>query len=89
MEVLVSFTGAIDERWLGIKTLVGAEEQLVGKIMPFLDCSGRVIDGGVNPESLARTQNWLGLILFIGLCVFMYFDCRRAKPSEDEVEIHM
>jgi hypothetical protein len=87
MEVLVSFTGAVDELWLGVKTMVGTEEKLIGKIMPFLDMSGRMIDGGVNPESLARTENWIGLILFLALCVFVYFDCRRAKPELGEGEL--
>ncbi|UCF33875.1 MAG: OPT/YSL family transporter [Phycisphaerales bacterium] len=87
MEVLVSFTGALDERWLGVKTMVGTEEQLVGKIMPFLDMSGRMIDGGVNPESLARVENWLGLILFALLCIFVYFDCLRAKKEEAGPEL--
>ena len=85
----VSGTGkeAIDELWLGTKTMVGTEETLVGKIMPFLDCSGRMIDGGVDPVGLARTENWLGLILFLALCVFVYFDCRRAKPELGEGEL--
>lgn len=81
MEVLVNFTSAIDEQLLGAKTLVGASERVVGKIMPFLDVSGRMIDGGMDPASLARAQNWIGLILFLALCVFVYFDCRRAKPE--------
>ena len=81
MEVLVNFTSAIDERVWGSPVLVGAEERIVGKIMPFLDMSGRMIDGGMNPETLARAQNWLGLILFLALCLFVYFDCRRAKPE--------
>ncbi len=75
MEVLVNFTSAIDDLKIG------------GKIMRFLDISGRMIDGGVNPEHLARTQNWLGLILFLALCVFVYLDCRRAKPELGETEI--
>jgi hypothetical protein len=87
MEVLVSFTGALDERWLGVKTMVGTEEQLVGKIMPFLDISGRLLDAGVNPESLARIENWLGLILFLLLCVFVYLDCLRAKKEEAGPEL--
>ena len=87
MEVLVSFTGAVDELWLGTKTMVGTEEMLVGKIMPFLDCSGRMTDAGVDPVALARTENWLGLILFVALCVFVYFDCRRAKPELGEGEL--
>jgi uncharacterized oligopeptide transporter (OPT) family protein len=75
MEVLVNFTSAIDDLVIG------------KKIMPFLDCSGRMIDGGANAEHLARTQNWLGLILFLALCIFVYFDCRRAKPELGETEI--
>ncbi len=89
MEVLVNFTTAIDELALGTKMLVGTTERLVGKIMPFLDCSGRMLDGGVNPESLARIQNWAGLILFLLLCGFVYWDCLRAKVDEDAPEIHM
>ena len=89
MEVLVNFTAALDELLLGVKTMVGGSEELVGVIMPFLDLGGRMVDGGANPESLARTQNWLGAILFLGLCVFVYFDCRRAKADEAGPEIHM
>ena len=81
MEVLVNLTTAVDERLLGAKVLVGTKEEVVGKIMPFLDMSGRMIDSGVDPEALARTENWVGLLLFLALCVFVYFDCRRAKPE--------
>ena len=69
MEVLVNFTDAIDDLALG------------RVVMPFLDMSGRMLDGGMDPATLARTQNWLGLILFLGLCAFIYFDCRRAKAE--------
>lgn len=93
MEVLVSFTGAVDQLapWKvlkpiqsiseGVTEMVEGAQMFVGKIMPFLDMSGRMIDGGVDAESLARFENWLGLILFLLLCVFVYFDCRRAKPE--------
>ena len=84
MEVFVNLTGALDKQFLGVKTVVGEGEKIVGKIMPFLDMSGRMIEGGVDPAGLARTQNWLGLLLFLGLCVFVYFDCRRAKPELGE-----
>ncbi len=89
MEVLVNFTAAFDDLVLGVEKLVGGAEQTVGKIMPFFDMSGRMIDGGVNPESLARIENWLGLALFVALCLFVFWDCLRAKPSGDEPEIHM
>jgi len=72
MEVLISFTDAIDDLWLN-KT-----------IMPFMDVSGRMVETGTDPVSWARTQNWLGLILFLALCIFVYFDCRRAKPELGE-----
>jgi len=81
MEVLVNFTTALDELLLGAKKMVGSSEELVGKIMPFLDMSGRMVDSGVDPAGLARTQNWLGAVLFLALCVFVYFDCLRAKPE--------
>lgn len=72
MEVMVNFTGALDDMVFN-KT-----------VMPFLDISGRLVDGSSDPASLARNQNWLGLILFLALCVFVYFDCRRAKPELGE-----
>ncbi len=89
MEVLVNLTGAIDKQlpWKVLRPLTDGGEQYVGKIMPFFDISGRMIDGGVNPEALARTENWLGLLLFLALCVFVYFDCRRAKPELGEGEL--
>jgi len=89
MEVAVSFTSALDDLLLGTKTLVGTAEQTVGKIMPFLDMSRRMVDAGADPASLARTQNWLGGILFVLLCIFVYFDCRRARAELAEgAELH-
>jgi putative OPT family oligopeptide transporter len=88
MEVLVSFTGAVDELAFGVtKTLADGTEIVAGKIMPFIDMSGRMIDWGVNPEALARIENWLGLLLFLGLCIFVYFDCRRARPELGKGEL--
>lgn len=84
MEVLVNFTSALDEQFLGSKVMVGAKEQIVGVIMPFLDVSGRMIEGGMDPASLARIQNWIGLIAFLLLCIFVYVDCRRAKAELGE-----
>jgi hypothetical protein len=49
--------------------------------MPFIDLGGRMLDSGVNPQALVRTENWLGLVLFLLLCIFVYVDCRRAKPE--------
>lgn len=69
MEVLVNFTGALDDLWWGTT------------VMPFIDLGGRMLDSGVNPQALVRTENWLGLAFFLLLCIFVYFDCRRAKPE--------
>ena len=85
MEVLVNLTGAFDQQFWGVVTEFGK----IGKIMPFLDVSGRMLDGGTDPASLARTQNWLGLILFMVLCALVYWDCVRAKVDKDVPEIHM
>jgi hypothetical protein len=77
MEVLVNFTGALDDLFWN-KT-----------VMPFLDVARRMLDAGVNPEQLTRTENWLGGILFLLLCIFVYFDCRRAKAELAEgAELH-
>jgi uncharacterized oligopeptide transporter (OPT) family protein len=89
IEVLVNFTAAIDDLWLSTKTVVQGVEREVGTIMPWLDISGRLIDRGTDPAALARFENWLGLVMFLGLCVFLYWDCRRAKPDETAPEIRV
>ncbi|UCE58294.1 MAG: OPT/YSL family transporter [Phycisphaerales bacterium] len=66
-----------------------AGESVVGKIMPALDFSGGFIDGGTDPIWLARFENFLGLIMFLALCLFVFWDCLRAKPDADAPEIHM
>ncbi|MCH8966727.1 MAG: oligopeptide transporter, OPT family [Planctomycetes bacterium] len=85
MEVLVNLTGAFDQQFWGVVGEFGK----IGKIMPFLDMSGRMLDSGTNPASLARVQNWLGLVLFMVLCGLVYWDCLRAKVDKDVPEIHM
>jgi len=89
IEVLLNFLAIIDEKVWGVATIVGGKEKTIGKIMHWLDVSGRLIDGGINPQSLARFANWFGLVMFIALCAFVYWDCLRAKPDEDAPEIHM
>ncbi len=89
MEVLVNFTSALDDLLLGSKVMVEGAERTVGKIMPFLDLSRRLIEGGTNAAWLAQTENLLGLVLFILLCIFVYVDCCRAKPELAEgAELH-
>ncbi len=51
------------------------------RIMPWLDFGPRRIAAGVSPELVAQTTNWLGAAAFVLLCLFVYWDCRRAKPE--------
>lgn len=76
MEVLVNFTAALDDLTFG------------NVVMPFLDLSGRMLDAGTDPLWLTRTQNWLGLLLFLALCLFVFLDCCRARPELGEGELH-
>lgn len=71
IDVLISGMQILDERYVN------------GRIMPSLDIARRLLDSGMNPDSLVRTTNWLGLLAFAILCSFVYFDCRRAKPSAE------
>jgi len=101
MEVVVSFTGAVDQlvAWKTLKPiraitdsaseLVEGAQVFVGKIMPWFDVSGRLLDGGTSAIWLARLENFLGLVMFLGLCLFVYWDCLRAKPDAAAPEIHM
>lgn len=52
-------------------------------LMPRLDLSARWIAQGSDAEQVARTNNWLGLVFLLGLALFAYWDCRRAKPGRD------
>lgn len=75
MEVLVNMTTALDDLLLK------------STIMPFLDIGRRLIEGGTDPGSLARFGNWFGLMVFVLLCIFVYYDCKRAKPELGEGEL--
>ncbi len=37
---------------------------------------------GWSTDAVSRFTNWLGLVLFLILCLFVYLDCRRAKPEQ-------
>ena len=53
-------------------------------IMSGIDIQGWMLAAGMAPEAIARLTNWLGLLFFLGLCAFVYWDSRRAKPPEPE-----
>jgi putative OPT family oligopeptide transporter len=63
----------------------------VGAVSPgaiqLIDISGHLLDAGVEGSALARIENWAGLILFLGLCGFVYWDCRRAKKELGDSEL--
>jgi putative OPT family oligopeptide transporter len=68
IDVLTNGLAILDEKFFG------------DKVMAALDMSRRLAEGR-SPEDLTRTINLLGLLMFLGLCLFAYVDCRRAKPS--------
>jgi OPT family oligopeptide transporter len=52
-----------------------------------IDIQAALIRGGQSPEEMGRLFNWLGVVAFLALCVFIWWDSRRAKPepaTEDE-----
>jgi uncharacterized oligopeptide transporter (OPT) family protein len=40
-----------------------------------------MMDGGRTPESVIRFGNWFGLVAFLLLCAWAYWDSCRAKPE--------
>jgi hypothetical protein len=46
-------------------------------------------DPPVRAEELGRTFNLIGLLAFLALCAYTFWDARRAKPEEGAPEIHM
>jgi putative OPT family oligopeptide transporter len=89
IDVIIGFVKLIDEWAFGTEVAVGDSTEVVGVIMPFLDVSKRLIDGGTDPETLARFGNWLGLFMFLGLCAYMFWDCRRARADDGGPDINM
>ena len=95
--IAIISTGAIEQHGyhlpLNTDNMIAIElSKRTAKILEndgFIILIGPCLPIGVNPEALARTENWLGLLLFLALCVFVYFDCRRAKPDAEAPEIHM
>jgi OPT family oligopeptide transporter len=49
--------------------------------MLSIDLPANWIKAGKSVESVLRQGNWLGLVTFLGICLFVYVDARRAKPS--------
>jgi uncharacterized oligopeptide transporter (OPT) family protein len=58
-------------------------------VLDFVDIQSRLINGGSDPAAVGRVFNWLGLLAFLLLCGFIFWDSRRAVVEEDAPEIHM
>ncbi len=68
--VLTNALRIVDDKWKGVE------------LMEKINVSGWLMNSGMSPESVIRLMNWLGLIFFIGICAFVYFDARRAKAPK-------
>ncbi len=51
-------------------------------IFDAIDVPGMLIRGGSDPAVVGGTLNWLGAIAFLLLCVFIFWDSRRAKAEK-------
>lgn len=49
----------------------------------WLNVPARMIHNGGDPEYVCRLGNWLGLIVFLLLCLYTYWDSRRAKAQAE------
>jgi len=46
-----------------------------------LDIQGALIRAGRDPVEMGRMFNWIGPLAFLGLCAFIFWDSRRARPE--------
>ncbi len=88
-DVLIGFIKLIDQWAFGKEVLVSGKTEVVGVVMPFIDLSRRFVENGVDPEWLARFSNWLGLVMFMGLCAYMFWDCCKARADDTGPDINM
>jgi len=58
-------------------------------MLDFIDIQSRLINSGSDPAGVGRMFNWFGLVAFLLLCAFIFWDSRRAIVEEDAPEIHM
>ncbi len=54
-----------------------------------LNMGQRIVASGTDPIAWAQANNWFGLTAFLLLCLYVYWDCCRAKVEEGAPEIRM
>ena len=50
-------------------------------LLEGMDVLSALINGGSDPADLGRTFNWIGVVAFLVLCLFIFVDSRRARPE--------
>jgi uncharacterized oligopeptide transporter (OPT) family protein len=64
-------------------------EDLMKSIDVFSAMVRESADPAARAAELGRMFNWIGLAAFLALCVYTFWDARRAKPEEGAPTIHM
>ncbi|MCG3136454.1 MAG: hypothetical protein HJJLKODD_00287 [Phycisphaerae bacterium] len=54
-----------------------------------LNIGARIVSSGTDASNWTIAHNWFGLAAFLALCLYVYWDCCRAKVEEGAPEIHM
>ena len=72
--VLTNALVILDDKWQAVA------------IMDAIDSSRWLQAAGMTPEGVGRLGNWLGLVLLLLLCAFVYWDSRRAKDPARAAE---
>ncbi|MCB9865609.1 MAG: OPT/YSL family transporter [Phycisphaerales bacterium] len=65
-----------------LKNLASLSNWAQDQMDTTLNITKWLVDGGMKPEAVIRFGNWFGLIAFLLLCGWAYWDSCRAKPEE-------
>jgi OPT family oligopeptide transporter len=71
----------------GLPSIPGGIGEGIQRFFDRLDIQGAMIRSGSDPVDIGRLFNWFGLIAFLALCAFIFWDSRRAKPELGEGDI--
>ena len=87
-----AITGVILSGLRAIPTLKFVSQGIgdfVNNVFYMIDIPAGIIMNGRDPESVGRMFNWFGMIAFLLLCLFIFWDSRRAKADAAGPDIHM